>query len=295
MLSSLFGGNTSATTSTSTTTSPADASTAAEAPHSCIITGGDSNKLDRPDRAFAAGATASTASTTSATSTTQSGSGSGSGSDPARPNLGTPPTSSHQGRATSAAVAAPAAPAASPPTTAAGPPGDNNFSGYRDSPSTTSAFAFHSPKNSFNNLTASPPSAASSPDPTTPKSPFSESSARVVAHSDGDIDLPDFTFDDVICDDDLDFDNKHDQKSTKPIAANPPTMTTGPFDSALSRSRQDSFVGAKPISMNIQNPNRGDTGNRPRRESLAGSMMAGSLMGGMSWGGISVGSFIRDE
>jgi hypothetical protein len=47
--------------------------------------------------------------------------------------------------------------------------------------------------------------------------------------------------------------------------------------------------------MNIQNPNRGDAGNRPRRESLAGSMMAGSLMGGMSWGGISVGSFIRDE
>lgn len=72
------------------------------------------------------------------------------------------------------------------------------------------------------------------------------------------------------------------------------TMTTGPFDSALSRSRHDSFVGTKPISMNITNPNR-DHNNRPRRESLAGSMMGGSLMGGMSWGGVSVGSFIRDE
>ena len=42
--------------------------------------------------------------------------------------------------------------------------------------------------------------------------------------------------------------------------------------------------GAIPISMN--NSNR----DKPRRESLAGSMV-----GGMSWGGTSVGSWIRDE
>ncbi|KAL8964985.1 MAG: hypothetical protein Q9197_006722 [Variospora fuerteventurae] len=42
--------------------------------------------------------------------------------------------------------------------------------------------------------------------------------------------------------------------------------------------------GAKPISMS--NANR----ERPRRESLAGSMVSG-----MSWGGVSVGSFIRDD
>lgn len=51
------------------------------------------------------------------------------------------------------------------------------------------------------------------------------------------------------------------------------------------QGRQDSFAAAKPISVN--NPNRE---GRPRRESLAGSLVAG-----MSWGGISVGSWIRDE
>lgn len=42
--------------------------------------------------------------------------------------------------------------------------------------------------------------------------------------------------------------------------------------------------GAQPISMNTSNR------ERPRRESVAGSMV-----GGMSWGGVSVGSWIRDE
>ncbi|TVY90981.1 Transcription factor [Lachnellula willkommii] len=65
-------------------------------------------------------------------------------------------------------------------------------------------------------------------------------------------------------------------------------MSGAGFDSGMSRSRQDSFAGgAKPISMNIPNRN-GDT--RPRRESLAGS-----LVQGMSWGGVSVGSWIRDD
>lgn len=54
------------------------------------------------------------------------------------------------------------------------------------------------------------------------------------------------------------------------------------FSTGISASHWTS--GSKPISMN--NPNR----EKPRRESVAGS-----LVGGMSWGGVSVGSWIRDE
>jgi transcription factor SFP1 len=64
-------------------------------------------------------------------------------------------------------------------------------------------------------------------------------------------------------------------------------MSAGGLDSKLGRNQDESIGAAKPISMN--NPNR-NADSRPRRESLAGS-----LVGGMSWGGVSVGSWIRDE
>lgn len=53
---------------------------------------------------------------------------------------------------------------------------------------------------------------------------------------------------------------------------------------SLSASMTQWGNGTKPISVS------GSNRDKPRRESLAGS-----LVGGMSWGGISVGSWIRDE
>ncbi|KAK6582094.1 hypothetical protein PZA11_005791 [Diplocarpon coronariae] len=64
-------------------------------------------------------------------------------------------------------------------------------------------------------------------------------------------------------------------------------MSGATVENGMGRACQDSFAGAMPISMN--NPHR-NADNRPRRESLAGS-----LVQGMSWGGVSVGSWIRDD
>ena len=56
------------------------------------------------------------------------------------------------------------------------------------------------------------------------------------------------------------------------------------LSSGLAASGSHHGSGTHPISMNSANR------ERPRRESLAGSMVSG-----MSWGGISVGSWVRDE
>jgi transcription factor SFP1 len=160
---------------------------------------------------------------------------------------------------------------------------------YRTSPSTLDYHHFTS--DSPSSLT-SLPSLSPSPQPATPKStdacdraslPDSTTTAKPI-----DIATPNRTSFHTgspavrtVSDDDLDLDAYIDLDAD---------MTAGPnFDSAMGRSRQDSFVSAGPKPISMINPNR-DQANRGRRESLAGS-----LMGGMSWGGISVGSFIRDE
>lgn len=77
---------------------------------------------------------------------------------------------------------------------------------------------------------------------------------------------------------------RHDVPIT--TAANPSTTykTTPGRKDSLSTSMAQWGNGSKPISVT------GSNREKPRRESLAGS-----LVGGMSWGGISVGSWIRDE
>ncbi|TPX16801.1 uncharacterized protein E0L32_012366 [Thyridium curvatum] len=129
----------------------------------------------------------------------------------------------------------------------------------------------NSPSRDRANLLSDPASAQTKPKPIDIVAPYRSSSSRPPsAHI---------------------LDLGHDNFGTSDIELSDRSidMTTGPsLDSAMGRSRQDSFVsaGAKPISM--INPNR--ESHRQRRESLAGSMM-----GGVSWGGLSVSSFIRDE
>ncbi|KAK4181247.1 hypothetical protein QBC36DRAFT_175624 [Triangularia setosa] len=169
----------------------------------------------------------------------------------------------------------------------------NNNCSNRASPS---ASASSNSPSSLNNSSSRSPSLT--PQPATPKSPTSGLfvPAPPKSHFADIASLPpqdpqnvdfDFLLD---CSDDVAASAALSDNAAIPTSNTPGIpdidMATGPvFDSGLGRSRQDSFVGARPISM--ANP------NRTRRDS--NNIGPGSLMGGMSWGGISLGSFVKDE
>lgn len=160
---------------------------------------------------------------------------------------------------------------------------------YRASPSVFDHHSHHSPSHS--SLT-SLPSLSPSPQPATPGSNYDDcgrASLPLCHTSTKPLDIPSPARASITASPVPDALHLHIDTLPTDDVNGDTEMTAGPnFDSAMGRSRHDSFVsaGPKPISMN---PNR-DQANRGRRESMAGSMM-----GGMSWGGISVGSFIRDD